>query len=243
MSDNNSSLNLGDVLHKTFDGWKKIFLPVAGLQFLAYLPSILSSFYIDNNYPGVKPEDLPANIALMNTVAYLLTAILSIFVLGVLYKSAVEAVQDKPLQWGEIMRMGWSRWGRVLWTAFVLFLAIMLGFALLIIPGIIVIINTFLLFSAMFAEDLTMSASWKRSNELVRGMRWKVLGYIIVINLILLIPFFVEALWYAAAKPAAPITENNFYFSQLIGLFIFSAYAVFQTVIYFNRRAQASLQH
>ncbi|MEO8201622.1 MAG: hypothetical protein ABI679_13930 [Gemmatimonadota bacterium] len=67
-------------------------------------------------------------------------------------------------------------------------LLIGLGFLLLIVPGFIALCGLILATQALVLEDLTPSEARNRSWNLTKGFRWKMLGLLVVLGIIILIP-------------------------------------------------------
>jgi uncharacterized membrane protein len=74
-------------------------------------------------------------------------------------------------------------------------LGVMVGMLLLVVPGIIILLMWSVAVPSYVEERAGVVASLKRSRELTKGSRWKILGlYVVMLTIIVLIQMLVVAI-------------------------------------------------
>ncbi len=116
-------------------------------------------------------------------------------------------------------------------------LGMVVGFLLLIVPGVIVMVRWYLAPQAAVIDDLRGSAALRRSSELVHGRWWTVAGRLIafgvLIGIVLLLPqeligLIHQPFLYVAAR-------------AVLGTIQVSASALFGTLLFFSLRAEKGI--
>ncbi len=121
-------------------------------------------------------------------IFFLVSIILSIIIGSwsqtLVYQAVYQAGKGKPLSIKKILQLAWKKWpAYFLATLFSTFL-IILGFILLIIPGIILAVWFFFIPYVVVIEKAGAVQALKRSKQLVEGHFWGVLGRLALIFLI-----------------------------------------------------------
>jgi hypothetical protein len=100
-----------------------------------------------------------------------------------------ESYLGRPIAAREALRRAAPYIGRVLACSLLMTLAVMLGFMLLFVPGIILLVGLVLAIPAVVLEPgITATAALSRSWELTRGSRWRVFGLGLVLVVLLYVP-------------------------------------------------------
>jgi hypothetical protein len=128
---------------------------------------------------------------LLGWVGVLLSALVSIagtfWLQGALIK-AVSDVRDgrADLSTSETFEQVYPKLGTIIVTGILLGLAIAIGLALLIVPGLFLLTIWIAVIPAIVLEDRGIGESFGRSRELVRGHGWNTFGVIILTFLLLI---------------------------------------------------------
>jgi hypothetical protein len=209
---NTPKMSMGILFDEMFKVWKKICLPLAVINFIIYLPTVLVLLFLP-----VIP------VGFLN----ILQTFLSIFTFALSIKAASCVMRGQFLNWSSVMMEGGRYFAPMLGAMLLIGLVAGLASLLLVIPGILVYISSVLMYPAKGIQD-----SWRRSRALVKGCYWRVFGYSIVLWLIIAFVnvgdmFLNDLLGLHLTAPHLPI----------IASFFFSLYPIFNTVLYFKRRA------
>lgn len=158
---------IGQLAGEAWRVYKQKLRILLGLMLIPMALSLLSSFLQGNpseETKSVSPLFFPIWLALI--IIGLWTTVSLFYVVN---------NRDKEVSFKEAMANGWPRIIPFFWVSFLTGLISIVGFILLIIPGII--FSVWYVFSEyiFFAEDLRGMAALKRSKELVKGFWWKVL--------------------------------------------------------------------
>jgi hypothetical protein len=102
---------------------------------------------------------------------------------------AVDDVRDgrADLNISQTLNRVWPRINTLTVAGLLASLGIIIGLALLIVPGLILLTFWLLIVPAIMLEDRGITASFGRSRELVSGQGWSVFGVIVLTVLILLV--------------------------------------------------------
>ena len=102
---------------------------------------------------------------------------------------AVDDVRDgrADLNISQTLNRVWPRINTLTVAGLLASLGIIIGLALLIVPGLILLTLWLLIVPAIMLEDRGIMASFGRSRELVSGQSWSVFGVIVLTVLILLV--------------------------------------------------------
>lgn len=104
------------------------------------------------------------------------------------------AIAHEGLTFRKSLRSGWHRILPLLWVYILSGLIVMAGYALLIIPGIILALNLFLAAFVMLKEDKRGLRAVVESTHLVKGYWWAIVGRVFLIWLLYVVVFTVPFL-------------------------------------------------
>ncbi len=183
--------NIGELLSKTFQIYKKrigVLLVISVIPFLTYL--VFAPFFL---IPLLF--SLPFIAFYKSLGLLLIPLILLIVVLGIIMvivnlwagASLLYAVKGRDQEIGikESFAMAWPKILSYWWISILNGIIVMLGFLLLIIPGIIFSIWFSFSFYVLVSEDRKGMKALLRSKELVKGYWWKVFWRFFVLNIII----------------------------------------------------------
>lgn len=91
---------------------------------------------------------------------------------------------DRPTSFGDAMRTAFSKLGSLILISFLGGIAVALGMMCFCIPGIYIYVSILFATQIIVAEGTTGFDAFSRSNQLVDGHRWRVLGVILVIGVV-----------------------------------------------------------
>ncbi|GEM_PF-786891 len=173
----------GKVLTDTGEILKKSFGTIWVIALILFVPVAILSYFSQDS--GI--------ISLIYNLALLLA---SLYMTGTM----VRVVQDVEAD-GRVDATVGDLLGSIsakLWPLFLLGIVtsvlIVIGFALLIIPGIILGLMWFVAVPVLVAEDKGVFASMSRSSELTKGNRWRLIWLFIIIYVLLFIIIIIVGL-------------------------------------------------
>ena len=224
------NLKFGSVFKNMFGIWKRICLPLAGL-FL--IPKLILPFI---QIPSTSNISGTSNI-LFIAIGLITAFFIYNFTYICAYKSASVVCKGKPLLWRDIFKFAKKNIFKYLATSIGLGLVIALSSILFFIPGIILALMYCLVFPIMCEENLKGDSRWKKSEQLMKGIKGKIFGYsIVIIGLMVLLNFLlVPILTFLSGIVGVPVSISKKFANLAVDMFIFSLIPIFQTLIYNNR--------
>ncbi|MCA3750972.1 MAG: glycerophosphoryl diester phosphodiesterase membrane domain-containing protein [Phenylobacterium sp.] len=174
-------LNVGGVFNQAFATLqaKPLFFVFTGLMFgIAHLALSRS---------GVNGPD-PSAIS----PGLVLVGILLLLVLGAITQILAARATEGPLgtnaslDFAPAVQAALPRLPNVILTTLAFLFLVFLGFVALILPGIVILLILCVALPACILEDLSPIAALKRSRELTRSNRWRLLGLVLLNGLILI---------------------------------------------------------
>jgi len=174
-------LNVGGVFNQAFATLqaKPLFFVFTGLMFgIAHLA--LSRSGINGPDPSAVSPGL------------ILVGILLLVILGAITQILAARATEGPLgtnaslDFAPAVQAALPRLPNVILTTLAVLFLVFLGFVALILPGIVILVMLCVALPACILEDLSPIAALKRSRELTRGNRWRLLGLVLLNGLILI---------------------------------------------------------
>lgn len=150
------------------------------IPFVIYLPLYLATAFLETD-PARATE--PATLAI-------LAGVMLVFALAVPVASAavIQAVGEAALgrgpEIGECLRTAFERFLPLLGTSILWFLVVLVGFILLVIPGLYATVAFLLAFEVVVLERRGGWQALKRSHELMKGSMWRGLGIMVLASVI-----------------------------------------------------------
>jgi hypothetical protein len=165
-----AKLDTAGAFERIFDVYGKQFLTLVGLALVVYLPIAI----------------LQGIIAASGSIGLIfVTTLLAIVGWGIYTGAVVEAVADmrdgkRDFSIGQLLQRALPFAFPLIGAAIIYGLAVLVGFVLIIIPGLI-----FMTWFSLFAPSIVVErqgvfASMTRSHDLVRGDGWRVFGVLVV---------------------------------------------------------------
>ena len=184
------TFRIGDVLISSINIYSRnalIFTLVSGL---IWFPAVLAGYYFEHGFsvvggPSGYSEGAPAVMGQWEQLL-LVIFMLTLQPLGtaiVLY-AAFQDMRGQPVEIGPSIARALARFPTLVGLTLLMTVAVMLGFVLLIVPGIIMMVMWYLAVPVCMVEKTGPVRSLDRSQRLTKGHRWKLFGlYLFVVIL------------------------------------------------------------
>jgi hypothetical protein len=170
------AFDLGRVIQRTFTSISQnaaVFFGAAVM--LVGIPSALAAFGQGDLMTTASGSSFL--FVAFGTVLYLV----GLYILqGVVVKAAVNGFHDKSTSFGDAFNVGIQMFLPLLGLGIVAGLGMVLGYALLIVPGVILTVLWSVAAPAVVVEKRGIMESLQRSRDLTRGYRWPVFGLLVI---------------------------------------------------------------
>lgn len=168
--------DLGRVIQRTFGAIKQNAAVLFGsAALLVGAPSILSAY----GQSAMLSEEFGPGVLMMMAGAVL--NFVGLYLLqGMVVKAAVNGFNGKTTAFGDAFNVGVQNFLPLLGLAIFASIGMMLGFLLLIVPGIILAVMWSVGAPSVVVEKRGVFASLQRSRELTKGYRWQVFGLLVI---------------------------------------------------------------
>jgi hypothetical protein len=179
-----SDFRVGRVLGRTGTIFSQHFVIFFLVAVVAALPTVL---LIQRNVDAMTAGTPSPDLFLMMGIGIVLAMVLGLLSQAVMLHAAFQAMRHRPVSLGDSLKVGLARVIPILLLAIVMGFLMMLGFLLLLVPGLILMTMWWVGTPACVVERTGPWSSLKRSAALTKGHRWKVFGLIILLFIINLI--------------------------------------------------------
>jgi hypothetical protein len=156
-----------------------IVVPVTFLE--VWAPQLL----IGNIGAAIPPSDAFGQLLALSLILVAVQfLIVQPFLVAAVARAAVDIYLGEPVTIGGTYRYALRRSRSILWITILTALATLLGFILLIIPGIIVLVRLTVAPAALVVEGHRGSSALRRSWRLTKGFFWRTLGTLLLSGVI-----------------------------------------------------------
>lgn len=185
-TDNN--FDIGRVFTETFGTIGKNFVPFAILGLLAEIPSAAFVWFSTGSNPFANnTNDLIRNGAF--TPAYaaaifggaVLAFVFTFILQAALIHGTVVSLNGRKASFGDCLKTGLNAFFPVLAIGILAGLGFLLGFLLLVVPGVILFLGWAVAVPVRVVERKPVFEVFGRSWELTRGHRWAILGIYVIV--------------------------------------------------------------
>jgi hypothetical protein len=213
-------LQIGDPIGEGWSIYKRFWAHLLPIALVTYLVISLLTLALAG-IGGV----LPSLIAIVVSIA-------GVFLLQAVLVEAVADVRDgrADLSLTQTLARGWSRLGPVVVAGVLAAIAIVVGFVLIIVPGLYLLTIWSLIVPAIVLEKVGAMESFGRSRELVRGYGWTVFGVIIITIVINIVAGIVLSLVFSGLSNGLSRYLGNVIANTLIAPFVAATW----TCMYFQ---------
>jgi hypothetical protein len=177
-NDAGTDFSLGNVFSLSFSILGANFAPFAVLGALASIPMVALTVLFPDvavNGAGAAPDMAPGR-AIMGLLSALLIFPVMIIAQAMILFGAFQDMLRRPVRVLPSIGVGLARFLPIIGVSVVQGAGVLLGFALLIVPGIIVALAWCVALPVCVVEKLGPIASLRRSAALTKGHRWKLFG-------------------------------------------------------------------
>ncbi len=181
----------GGVVSKTMQVWWRRIGAFTLMSLVTYAPLsvafVLLFVYASKLGQPQAPapdEGLVAKAVVVVAAAALATIALMVVQVGAVAFASFRHLQGQRARLGEMIGVGLRRGLPVVATGFLLWLAVVLGLFLLVVPGVLILVATCVAIPAAVVERPGIVAAIRRSFALTRGNRWGLFGAGLAIVLI-----------------------------------------------------------
>jgi hypothetical protein len=170
--------NMGDVVRAVFRVYRDNFLPLAKIVAVLTVPLVVVQHFFLQVSGDVSTQVI---IQLSGLIGESLMSGALIYAVVEFLRGGVFPTLADSYGWG------FKRWGRVLLCSFLYRIIIMLGFAFLIVPGIIFSVMFSLVVPVAVIEDTTAKRSFSRSENLTKNHRLQIFFTYFVFSIIIIL--------------------------------------------------------
>jgi hypothetical protein len=212
------SIDVGGVISKTFE----IYVDQASVL----LPASAVVFVISGILSGVLIASSPA----LAVVAYIITLIASTLFTGMVVQ-LVSDIQDgrRDSSPSQLLAAAAPVLGQLVLLGIVAGIGIVIGFVLIIVPGLILMTIWSVAAPVVVLENPGVFAALRRSRELVRGNGWQVFGVIVVLVIgVGIVSFLIEAVGAAGGTAVGLVVR------VIVGVLTAPLTALAEAVLYFQ---------
>ena len=169
-----SGFRFGAIFSNAWSVYTANFLTFTGVAVVIGLPNLIEA----------DPKTT-AGVELL-TLAAIAALILEFVGLAVILYGAFQVMRGRDIALRDMIRRALSRALAIIALAFLLGIALFLGFMLFVVPAIIMAARWVVALPVCVVEGLGPFASMQRSADLTRGNRWKIFGLLVVALLLLI---------------------------------------------------------
>ena len=188
-----SRFEMGRVVSRTFGVLGRNFVVFALLSLVvAGIPVALVNYFSEVGAAG-SPYDAHLGSAIMNLISLLASCVLQ----AALIHGTISDLNGRKAVFGDSLGTGMRFLLPVLGVSILTGIAVVLGFVLLIIPGVLMSLAWCVNVPVVVVERKGVTATFSRSADLTRGSRWPILGLIIAY---ILVAFVIDIVGVAAAR-------------------------------------------
>jgi hypothetical protein len=176
--DPNFQLRVGDVLSRSFSVWLRHFFPFMLMALIFYSPALI---YLGVLLAvGASTEAFTVFSSLEAFFSILVNLVLS----GAVTYGVFQHLRGQSAGTTDILRAGLRHLFPVLGASILSGLAMMLGFIVLVVPGLILMCRFWVAVPVAVVEDPGAGNSLSRSTELTEGSRWPIFGLALILGAI-----------------------------------------------------------
>lgn len=228
-------LSVGEILDVSFTLYRRHFTTLATVAVLCSGVPVLLSLYIQA--AGGVLQNLPLTL-----VYYVTFTILSSIATAATVFVVSESYLGRPLEAGEALRRATPLFGQLIVCSLLLAIVVMFGFLCFFFPGVILLCGLLLAFPALVLEPGTSPlAALSRSWYLTRGSRWRMLGLLVTLAILLYVPIIAIAALVTLLLPSGGGQTHDVVTLAVVGVLQMLLYPLLYcvlTVAYYDLRVR-----
>lgn len=184
--ENGRPFSVGEVMNRAIAVIRANPLATFGIAFLfGALPQQLFRFFT-RPFATTDPTAAVGLVAL-SIASVLLSMFLASLVAGAIVRVTIGFAEDEKVSFGESVSTGLAKALPLLGLSVLMAVALVLGFMLLVVPGVILLVMWAVASPALVAENIGVIEAFGRSRQLTKGARWRVFG----LGLLMLVIFWI----------------------------------------------------
>ncbi|EJL23009.1 hypothetical protein PMI01_04912 [Caulobacter sp. AP07] len=179
MATGSRAFEIGRVINRTFGAIGRnfvVFLLLAVI--LGGLPNLLFT-WAQLKVTGVTPSFAPQTLVLWFG-GFLLVLLGGLILQAAIVHATIADLKGRRASVGETLGAGLRHCGPLLLLGILTWLGLMIGFLLLIVPGIILAVVWSVTIPVKVAENTGVLQAFSRSRDLTRGRRWPIFGLVLI---------------------------------------------------------------
>lgn len=227
MSSSNPRIQVGQLLKDTFTYTPPIYLPLL----IFFLPSLIISLLTLGMTPGA---------AILTSVIDLLGIVP--FVTGAAIFYVYQNLTNRGATIPDSMQAAGERFVQLVFLTFIVFVLLVAGFILLVVPGIYLSIRLSFVYYALMIENRSTFDSLSRSWQLTQGHWWKIFWAFLAL-IAIFIPAFIVFVIFAVIDPGGADIGGSllsFLASPLISVYYVLLFMSFVNLVEDNNDSRKS---
>lgn len=237
--ENGRPFSVGEVMNRAIAVIRANPLATFGIAFLfGALPQQLFQFFT-RPFATTDPTAAMGLVAL-SIASVLLSMFLASLVAGAIVRVTIGFAEDEKVSFGESVSTGLAKALPLLGLSVLMAVALVLGFMLLVVPGVILLVMWAVASPALVAENIGVIEAFGRSRQLTKGARWRVFG----LGLLMLVIFWIISaisgvLFYASGGIESAASGGSIpfiLFSVVVGTVVTAFTGAVQTNLYLALR-------
>jgi membrane-anchored glycerophosphoryl diester phosphodiesterase (GDPDase) len=184
-------MGIGELIDGSIKLYRRDWLALMGIVAFVLVPvtfveAVVAQNVLGSAFESPFPSQETANQLVIVSVVFLAVQFLIVqpFLIAAVARAAADAYLGERVTIGRTYRFALSRLPAILWITILSSVLTIIGFILLIIPGIIIAIRLALAPPVFVVEDVRGTKAIGRSWRLTAGHTWRVLGTLVLSGLI-----------------------------------------------------------
>jgi len=186
-------MGIGELIDGAVKLFRRDWLVLIGIAAFVLVPVTYIQVWVTQNVVGslnefATQEEFAAMTSqvILITLVFVAVQVLIVqpFLVAAISRAAADAYLGERVTLGRTLRYALSRLPAILWITIIASVVTIIGFILLIIPGIIALVRLALAPAVLVVEDVRGTKAVGRSWRLTAGHFWRVLGTLILSGLI-----------------------------------------------------------
>ena len=225
-----ANVRVGQIIGRTFGVLGRHIVPFSIMTAIPLAPFVLLGFLLVEDRPTANNV---MSFALIGAAAGLLYGVLFLITQAVILFGTFQDMRGKPVRFGESVTKGLARFLPIIGVAICALLALIAGFILFVIPGVMLMLAFYVAIPVCVVEGCGPVDSLKRSAALTKGHRGKLLGILLLVGIIGAICSAVISAILGVVGGTLVLGIGRFIWQAVFGAFT----AVLTAVIYHDLRA------
>jgi hypothetical protein len=241
-----TTFTVGNLVGRSFQLWWRNLGVFTALAALVTLPLIgaafalgLGSLYVRSPLEPVDPGFFVEHLGRLSLFYVLIGAVFAIH-MAALTHGAIQSIGERPVRLGELVAVGVRRALPVIAAALLVYVLVVLGFVLLVVPGVFFACALVVTVPAVVVERTGPLGGMRRSFRLTRGRRLAIFAaffvFLVVLTGVSAVGNLVFPLVGAAMGPQAAMV--GVLLSLGVNVVFASLYAIAPAVAYHDLRAE-----